>query len=209
LFNPGRKESLFIVPGDLAVILGLYPAILSAICIVREKEEGNIIQIYAVNIQASEFLLGKWLAYLFIGMSEAVFTIGMAIIIFHLKLAGDPLLFFVGTELYIAETVMCGLMVGVFARTQSAAIQLVGTTRSMFVLLLSGFIYPLSNIPFPISLLSYLVSTRYYVELIRDTFVRGGGWVGTWYLLPMIFILFLVQYIITWHRIRPMQITSR
>jgi ABC-2 type transport system permease protein len=208
-FNPGRKESLYIVPGDLAVILGLFPAILMAISMVRETEEGNIVQVYAANLHASELLLGKWLAYLLVGLGEAIFSIGLGMIIFHLSFVGDPSPFFVGTPIFIGDTVMFGLMVGVFVTNQSAAIQMVGTSRAMLAILLSGFLYPLSNIPFPFSLFSYLVSTRYYMELIRSTFVRGSGWGGSWTLLPMMLALMLIEYWIAWHHLRPMQLSSK
>jgi ABC-2 type transport system permease protein len=78
------------------------------------------------------------------------------------------------------STVLFGLLIGVRASNQSAAIQ--GAAFGFLpALLLSGFIYPLNNIPFPLSLLSYFVPPRYYIDLTRDTFVRGTGWPGVWY----------------------------
>lgn len=182
-FNPGRKEALYIVPGTCAVILWIYPSLLAAIAMVREKEQGTIVQVYASSLSAVELLLGKALAYGLVGLGEAIVVIGISILVFGLRFAGDPTPFLVGTLVFIATAVMFGLMIGTRASNQTAAVQAVATIGFLTAFLLSGFIYPLSNIPFPLSIVSNIVPTRYYIPIIRDAFVRGTGWPGVWLFL--------------------------
>lgn len=179
-FNPGRQESLYIVPGTCAVILWIYPSLLSAVAMVREKEQGTIVQVYASSLSAVELILGKALAYLLVGLVEAIAIIGSGMILFRLGFAGDPTPFLFATPLFVLVAVIFGLVIGTRATTQTAAVQAVATIGFLTAFLLSGFIYPLSNIPFPLSLISNVVPARYYIPIIRDAFVRGTGWTGVW-----------------------------
>lgn len=186
-FNPGRKESLFIVPGVFAIALSIFPAILASISMVREKEQGTILLVYTSTLSATELLLGKALAYLliFLGVTTLLMLIGS--LIWGLGFVGDPSPLLIGTPLFLMSSVFFGLLIGVRASNQSSAIQ--GAAFGFLpALLLSGFIYPLNNIPFPLSLLSYFVPPRYYIDLTRDAFVRGTGWSGVWY-APLALVL--------------------
>ena len=193
-FNPGRKESLSIVPGVFAVILWIFPSLLTAITMVREKEKGTILQVYTSSLSAEEFLLGKALAYLLIGISEASLIIIMSVIIWQLTLAGDPTPLLMGTLMFLIDSTMFGLLIGIRSPTQNAAVQTIALLGFLTSLLLSGFIYPLSNIPFPLSLITYIVPARYYIEITRDAYVRGTGWAGVWLSFLMLVILGLLLF---------------
>ncbi|MEB3336579.1 MAG: ABC transporter permease [Leptolyngbyaceae bacterium] len=188
-FNPGRKESLYIVPGVFGLVLWVYPSLLAALAMVREKERGTILQVYASTLSATELLLGKALTYIFVGIAEAIVVITLGVILFRLELAAEPTSLLLGTLIYISASTMFGLMVGTRAANQNAAVQGVATVGFLTALLLSGFIYPLSNIPFPLSLISNVVPARYYIELTRDAFVRGTGWLGVWWMLLIMAVL--------------------
>ncbi|HEY9613092.1 ABC transporter permease [Allocoleopsis sp.] len=179
-FNPGRKESLFIVPGVFAIALAIFPAILASIAMVREKEQGTILLVYTSTLSATELLLGKALAYVLIFLGVTIILMFIGSLIWGLGFVGDPTPLLIGTPLFLMSSVLFGLLIGVRASNQSSAIQ--GAAFGFLpALLLSGFIYPLNNIPFPLSLLSYFVPPRYYIDLTRDAFVRGTGWAGVWY----------------------------
>lgn len=179
-FNPGRKESLYIVPGTCAVILWIYPSLLAAVAMVREKEQGTIVQVYASSLSPVELIAGKALAYLLVGLAEAILIISMSAILFQLSFAGDPSPFLIATPLFVLTAALFGLLIGTRAANQTAAVQAVALTGFLSAFLLSGFIYPLSNIPFPLSLVSNVVPARYYIPIIRDAFVRGTGWESLW-----------------------------
>ncbi len=207
-FNPGRQESLYIVPGVFGVILAIYPALLSALAMSREKEQGTILQTYVSSISAAELLLGKCLAYFIVGMGQATIVMGIGSLVWGLRFAGDPTPLLFGTGVFLAASVMFGLFVGVRAANRSVSVQGVATAAFLFSLLLSGFIYPLSNIPFPLSIVTNIVPARYFIELTRDAYVRGTGWTGVWTALVFLAGLALMFFNISRRVIGRMQLPN-
>jgi ABC-2 type transport system permease protein len=207
-FNPGRKEALYIVPGTFAVVLWIFPSLLAAIAMVREKEKGTILQVYASSMSAEELILGKALAYIAVALVMALGVIGLGAIIFGLSFAGDPTPFLIGTPLYVSTSVMFGLLIGVRVNEQNAAVQAVALVGFLTALLLSGFIYPLSNIPFPLSLISSIVPARYFIVITRDAFVRGTGWPGVWWAPLMIFLVGMLFFNVARKLLSRMQVNS-
>jgi len=205
-FNPGRKESLYIVPGVFGVILWIFPSLLAAIAMVREKERGTILQVYASSLTAAELILGKLLAYFLIGIAQAVFVIILGAILFQISLVGEPTPLLIGTLLFLMTSVMFGIMIGTRANNQNAAVQAVATGGFTTALLLSGFIYPINNIPFPLSIISSVIPARYYIELSRDAFVRGTGWLGIWYVPIILFLIFLFLFNVARRNLSRMQL---
>ncbi|WGV25851.1 ABC transporter permease [Halotia branconii] len=188
-FNPGRKESLYIVPGVFAVILWIFPSLITAIAMVREKEKGTILQVYASSLSAEELLLGKALAYLLIGIIQALLIMVISLIIWQLTLVIEPTPLIIGTLIFLTDSIMFGLFIGVRVANQNSAVQAVSLLGFLTALLLSGFIYPISNIPFPLSLFSAIVPARYYINITRDAYVRGTGWPGVWLSIIMLSLL--------------------
>jgi len=207
-FNPGRQESLFIVPGSYGVILAIFPPLLIAIALVREKEQGTILQLYASSLSAVELLLGKSLAYMLVGLGEAVLLFIVGLLLFGVRFIGDPIPLVIGTLIFLFTGVQLGLIIGIFTTTQSAAVQAIGTIKVLTAFLLAGFLFPLNSVPFPFSVASYLVPVRYYIELCRDVFVRGSGWFGTWYLIVAMVLLGIAEFGIAWWGMRRMQLSS-
>lgn len=207
-FNPGRLESLYIVPGVYGVILWIFPSLLTAIAMVREKEKGTILQVYASSISATELLLGKGIAYLLIAIAEALVVIGSGIVIFHLEVVNNPLTLLLGTLIFLIDSVMFGLLVGVRSNNQNSAVQLISLVGFITSLLLSGFIYPLNNIPFPLSLVTNVVPSRYYIDITRDAFLRGTGWTGVWFDFLMLTILGLIFFNVSRRILSKMQLSN-
>ncbi|HEY9777761.1 MAG TPA: ABC transporter permease [Planktothrix sp.] len=186
-FNPGRKESLYVVPGALGLCLWIYPSLLAALAMVREKESGTILQVYAASITAVEFIGGKVLAYLVVGIAETIFLLVSSILCFRIWFVGDPTPWLIGTIAFILSSVCFGTMIGTRTNSQSSAVQAVATGGFTTALLLSGYLYPIRNIVIPLRYVTIFVPNRWYVQLARDTFVRGGDWRFDWY-LPIILI---------------------
>lgn len=207
-FNPGRKESLSIVPGTFAVVLWIFPSLLAAISMVREKEKGTILQLYASSLSSTELIWGKALAYWVVAMGMALLVMGGGATIFGLQFAGDPSPFLLGTLIYLWASTMFGLMIGARVNDQNAAVQAVSLVGFLTSFLLSGFIYPLSNIPFPLSLIPNVVPARYFIEITRDAFVRGVGWSGVWLSLVIIFLLGMVFFNVARKAMGRMQLSS-
>jgi len=208
LSNPERKEALFIVPGVYALVLWIYPSLLASISMVREKERSTILQVYASSLSAEEMLLGKGLAYLLIGIGEALFVMTLGSLIWGLSFAGEPTSLLIATLIFLADSVMFGLLIGIRTDNLNSTIQAVSLIGFLTAFLLSGFIYPLSNIPFPLSLLSHIVPARYYIEVTRDTFLRGTGWAGVWSSLVVLAILGLLLFNAVRLKLKHMQLSD-
>lgn len=207
-FNPGRKESLFIVPGLYGLILWIFPSLLSAIAMVREKVDGTILQVYASTLSATEMILGKLVAYLLIGVIQAVLIMVIGALIWQLSFAGDPTPLILSTIIFLADAVLFGLLIGTRTVDQISAMQGVVLIGFLTALLLSGLIYPLRNIPFPLSLISNIVPVRYYLEISRDAYVRGTSWAGVWFSVLVLILLGLLFFDITRRNLKQMQLSD-
>jgi len=205
-FNPGRQETFFIVPGAFGVILWMFPALLAAVAASREKEQKTIIRVYAADPNPVGFLLGKTLVYFTVAKCMAIIVMVAGALLFGLRLAGDPTPLLVATPLYVLTAVLFGIFLGTYASSQTVAVQATSTIGFFPCLLLSGFVYPISNIPFPLSLFSVVVPARYFVELTRDAFVRGAGWPAVWP-IPLILLGFCCVLLAgSWFGMRRMQV---
>lgn len=207
-YNPGRESRKYIGPGMFAVGLALFPPLLAALAMSREGEQKTILQVYVSSISAHEFLLGKILAYTLIALAEWALSLLLAMALFGLWFAGDPSAFLVSTLVYLICNVCFGTMIGVNIPNQAAAIQAVQIGGFLLSFLLSGFIFPVSNIPAGLRWISYIVPARYYIEIVRDAFVRGGGWPAVWNGPLALALIGLFFFGMAWRRMRHMQVEA-
>jgi ABC-2 type transport system permease protein len=207
-YNPGGSSSKFIGPGAFGVVLALFPPLLAALALSREGEQKTILQVYVSSISAHEFLLGKIAAFFIIALAEWALVLLVALPLFGLKIAGDLTPLLVGTVLYLFCNVCFGVMVGVSIPNQAAAIQAVAGVQFLLSFLLSGFIFPVSNIPAGIRWISAFVPARYFIEMSRDAFVRGGGWPAVWHAPLMMALIGSFYFFQAWRKMRHMQIEA-
>jgi ABC-2 type transport system permease protein len=179
-FNPGREDLKYFAPGVLAFGMALFPPLLAALALSREGELKTILQVYVSSITAFEYVLGKVIAYTLVAWSEWIGGMLILSFGFHLKLAGDPTPLLVTTFFYLLCTTCFGTMLGAAIPNQAAAIQAAQLGGFLTSFLLSGYIYPISNMPALLRFLSNFVPMRYYLDTIRDAFLRGGGWLAVW-----------------------------
>jgi ABC-2 type transport system permease protein len=205
-FNPGNDSDQYIGPAVFAVGLALFPPLLVALAMSREGEQKTILQVYVASITAHEYLLGKIIAYMLVAVAEWVLTLVLAIPMFGIWFKGDPIPFLISSFLYLFCCVSFGAMAGASIPNQAAAIQVVQNVCFLLSFLLSGFVYPISNIPEWLRWVSALVPARYFVEVCRDVFVRSGGWAATWHVPVALGILSTVFFVKAWVSLRKMQI---
>jgi ABC-2 type transport system permease protein len=205
-FNPGRESSRNIAPSMFAVGFALFPPLLAALAMSREGEQKTILQVYVSSITAYEYLLGKILAYFLIALAEWFLCLLLIFTLFGLRLEGDPTPFLVCTVLYLFCMVCFGMTVGAAIPDQAAAIQAVQLAGFLLSYLLSGAIFPLSNIPGALRWVSNLIPARYYIEVTRDALVRGGGWSAVWHAPIVLGLIGLFFFLVAWRRMRRMQI---
>jgi ABC-2 type transport system permease protein len=206
-YNPGRDSKKFYGPGIFVLGLSMFPPLLAALAMSKEGEQNTILQVYVSSISAHEFLLGKILAFMVIALFEWVLTMIALFTYFGLSFAGDPTPFLVATVLYAFCVATFGTLIGAAIPNQAAAIQAVALGGFLLVFLLSGLIFPVENIPAGLRWVSNIVWGRYYIEIVRDALLKGGGWPAMWFQVLMIGLIGSFFYFITWRKMRAMQLS--
>jgi len=207
-FNPGRESGKFYGPGFLVLGLSIFPTVVAALAMAREGEQKTILQVYVSSISAHEFLLGKILAGVVIGLVQCLLGVGLMYTLFGLHFTGDPTPFVVGSVLYVFCMAAFASMVGASIPNQAAAVQAVSLGGFLLSFLLSGLIFPVENIPDGLRWVSNLVQARYYVLIVRDAFLQGGGWPAVWWAVLAIGAIGLVFYALAWRSMRRMQVKA-
>ena len=179
-FNADLESRNFIVPGIMAVIMGLIAALLTSLTIAREWERGTMEQLISTPVKPAELILGKLLPYSAIGLANMVIAVLMTVFLFHVPLRGSvPLLFAVGM-VFIVGTLGQGILISTIARQQLLASQMAMISTFLPAFLLSGFAFAIANMPLPVQGITYLVPARYFVALVKGIFLRGVGLETLW-----------------------------
>lgn len=207
-YNPDRSSKKFYGPGIFVLALSIFPPLLAALAMAKEEDQKTILQVYVSNIAAAEFLFGKVLAFMVVALGEAAVMMVLLFTYFGLGFAGDPTPFVVATILYAFCVASFGTMIGATISNQAAAMQAVALGGFLFVFLLSGLLYPIENIPASIRWLSHLVWGRYYIEIVRDAFLQGGGWPAVWVKELIIGVIGTVFFSLAWLNKRRMQVRA-
>jgi ABC-2 type transport system permease protein len=175
-FNPGLSSRIYFGTGGLGMILIIFPALLGALATAKEYEMGTIIQAYASSLRAAQWVAGKALLYVLVGVVEFIICFVLGIFVFSYRIPTDPTVLLVGTILYLMAGVFFGMMLGNATGTQSAAIQGVQMGSFLLSLLLSGYLFAIANIPVQIRWVSYFLPATFYVQIVRNSVLRNVGW---------------------------------
>jgi ribosome-dependent ATPase len=173
LYNPDVKSVPAMVPGVIALLLIMIPAILSSLSVVREKELGSIINFYTTPVTRLEFLIGKQTAYVILAMINFILLVGVALLIFDVPLKGSFLTLAVATFIYVIISTSIGLLFSTLTSSQVAAI--VGTAIITMVptLNFSGLLDPISSLEGVAYFIGHIFPTSYYLTIARGTFSKG------------------------------------
>ena len=173
-YNPELKALNFFVPGVIATILLFVTTTLTSTAIVKEKEIGTLEQLIVTPITPLELMIGKTMPFLLVGTIELVLTLTVALLWFHVRLAGNILVLVLLSIIFMFTTLGLGTLVSTFSNTQQEA-TLTGVFFLLPAILLSGYIFPIANMPHFIQLITYIDPVRYYIEIIRGIFLKGSG----------------------------------
>ena len=173
-YNENLESRNFYVPGVIAALLAVIALILSSMAIVREKEIGTIEQIMVTPIGRAEFVLGKTLPFLFIGIVDVAVVTLVAVFWFDVPFRGSAFLLMLSSVLYLVAMLSIGIFISTVSRTQQQAMM----TAFFFMLpamMLSGFIFPIANMPRWVQWLTFINPLRYFLVIIRGVFLKGVG----------------------------------
>lgn len=174
-FNPDLESRNFIVPGIMAVIMGLIAALLTALTVAREWERGTMEQLISTPVRPAEIIVGKLLPYAAIGLANMTVAVLMTVYLFDVPLRGSVALLAGAGVVFVTGTLAQGLFISALARQQLLAGQLAMVSTFLPAFLLSGFAFAIANMPAPVRAISHLVPARYFVSLVKGVFLRGTG----------------------------------
>ena len=173
-FNENLESRNFYVPGVIAIIVMLITLMLTSMAVVREKEIGTMEQIMVTPIRPFEFILGKTVPFALIGFADVVLITVIGVFWFEVPIRGSLPLLFGATSLYLMTTLGIGLLISTVSDTQQQA--MMSTFFFYFpAVLLSGFMFPINNMPVVIQYFTYLNPLRYFLIIIRGVFLKGVG----------------------------------
>jgi ABC-2 type transport system permease protein len=174
-FNPELESRYYIIPGQIAVIMMVIAALLTSLTVAREWERGTMEQLISTPVTGRELILGKLLPYFTIGMVDMVLAVLMGQFLFHVPLRGSVVLLFVSASIFLAGTMAFGILISVIAKNQLLANQMAMVLTFVPSFLLSGFVFPIGNMPTVIQWITYLVPARYFITLLKAIYLKGAG----------------------------------
>ena len=178
-FNPDLYSRNYFIPGVIANIIMMVTLMLTALGIVREKEIGTMEQLMVTPVRPIELMLGKTLPFAIVGLFDVVLVTCVALLVFHIPLRGSFLLLLFCAVLFLMTTLGAGLFLSTISHTQQQAM-MASFFFSTPAFMLSGFAFPIRNMPVVVQYLTYLNPVRYFIEIVRGIFLKGSGVTVLW-----------------------------
>lgn len=203
LYNQALSSRWSISSGLMMLVLMVTPPFLTALGVVREKENGSIYNIYASTISRSEFILGKFLPYLLISCLNIIVLWWLVMNVFNTPFKGDPLFFYVASVAYVICTAGIGLLISLLVNTQIAAVTLTMVISFVPAILYSGLLVPIESMGIATKMESHLFPTLYYLRISWGSFLKGLGWTELWFdvaALILYTVLLLVTGLLNFHK---------
>jgi ABC-2 type transport system permease protein len=201
LFNPSGRTANYIIPGLVAVLLQIVATLLTAVALVREREKGTLEQLLVTPVHPLGLMLGKLVPYLILGMGEMTLILLAMRFVFGVPIRGNLLFLFAMAVVYLFALLALGLFVSTRAQTQAQAQQM----SQLFILpsiFLSGYIFPVSGLPWPLYALGRILPATHMVEIMRGVVLRGAGLMD---LLPNVLALLALSAILLGMSVRRFQ----
>jgi ABC-2 type transport system permease protein len=198
-FNEELESRNFIIPGIVALVMALVGALLTSLTIAREWERGTMEQLVSTPVKPIEVMMGKLTPYFVLGMLDAVLCLVMGVWWFGVPFRGTLLSLFATTALFLIVVLGVGFMISVAIRNQLGASQIALLVTLLPTSMLSGYAFPIDQMPTAIQAITYLVYGRYYVTILKAIFLKG---VGIRELGAPIAALFLYAIVVGWFATR-------
>lgn len=190
-YNPDLRSRNFNVPGVMASIIMLVGFMLTSMAIVREREIGTMEQLMVTPIRPAELMLGKTIPFALVCFLDMILVIAVGTLWFGVAIKGSLLLLFFATTVYLLPVLGIGLFISTISRTQQQAL-MATILFYMPAILLSGFIFPIENMPLVFQHLTIVNPLRYFLVIIRGVFLKGNGMTILWPEILALFVLGVV-----------------
>lgn len=189
VYNPELKSVYMFVPGVMTVILMLVSAMMTSISITREKELGTMEILLVSPLKPIQVIVGKVFPYIFLSIINAVVIVLLSIFIFKMPVQGSLLILALESILFIISALALGILISTISATQQTAMMISLMGLMLPVILLSGFIFPISSMPLPLQIISNIIPARWFIIIIKGIMLKGVGlqfiWKETLILLGM------------------------
>jgi ABC-2 type transport system permease protein len=179
-FNPNLESVQFIVPGIIAIIMMIVGTVLTAVTIVKEKEQGTIEQIVSSPIGRYELMIGKVLPYAVLAYLDFLLIAAASYVLFGVTIKGSVALLLITAFFYLVGVLGLGILVSTITQTQMSAMLTAIMASMLPSILLSGFIFPIRQMPAVLQALTLFVPARYFIEILRDIYLKGLGFEYFW-----------------------------
>lgn len=179
-YNPTLKTRNFMVPGIVGLLLSVITLILTSLAVVKEKEIGTMEQLIVTPLKPYQIIIGKLVPFVILGFASVVIVLTAMRFIFDIPVKGDIVFLFASSFFYILSTLGLGLFVSTISKTQQQAMMLAIFLVLMPMIFLSGFAFPIENMPKIIQYISYIIPLRYFIDIIRGVVTKGLGFADLW-----------------------------
>jgi ABC-2 type transport system permease protein len=190
-YNPDLRSRNYNVPGVIAIVIMLTCLLLTSMAVVREREIGTMEQLMVTPLRPVELMLGKTIPFALIGFIDMALVTTVAVLKFGISVKGSLLLLPLATAIYLLSVLGIGLFISTLAMTQQQALM---ATFLFYVpaVLLSGFMFPIENMPEIIQYWTYANPLRYFLVIIRGLFLKGNGLDILWPQMAALFVLGII-----------------
>lgn len=179
-YNPELESAKFLIPGLIAFILMVTAVISTALAVVRERELGTMEQIMVSPVRPVELILGKTIPYTIISLVATLAILVLGYLLFGVVLKGSAFLLFIVTVLFLVGGLGVGLLISTLVETQQLAFMIAVIVSMLPTFILSGFVFPIQNMPVPIQVITYIIPARYFLVALRAIILKGAGISAFW-----------------------------
>jgi len=188
-YNPVLTTRIYMIPGIVGLLLSIITLILTSLAIVKEREIGTLEQIIVTPIKPIQLILGKLIPFAILGFAAVTIVLIAMNLIFGISPRGSVPFLFATTLLYILSTLGLGLLVSTVSKTQQQAMMLAIFVVMLPMTFLSGFAFPIENMPQVIQGITYLIPLRYFMTIMRGIILKGVGFTELWFDVAMLFVI--------------------
>lgn len=192
-YNPELKTRKFMVPSIMGLLLMVITIILMSMAVVKEREIGTLEQLIVTPIKPIQLIIGKLVPFIIVGFIDVMLVIGIMVFWFNIGIKGDFFFLLFASLLFVLSTLGLGLLISTISKTQQQAMMVAQFAVMMPMIYLSGFTFPIENMPQVIQYITYLIPLRYFITILRSVILKGTGFME---LLPQVGMLFLLGTVI-------------